>query len=121
MIVSAFFSKQSLNGVFIDGKKLESNKEHTLKDGEKLQIGVALKTGQSPPYVWVYKAKLKVKKIKKPVATDIGSEHYQVSSQKSISEDVHEKGDNEDGGKGGQSTRKRSRSPVDPCMPSTSG
>ena len=111
---------QSLNGVYIDNVRLPKDTGHVLKDGEKVQIGVALKPGQPPPYVWVYRDKLKVKKIK---MTTTGKEEdnkteFHVSSQKSVCDDGKSTDNLEV--KTDRSARKRSRSP-DPCIPSTSG
>ena len=34
-----------------------------LQDGDLVQIGVATKPGDKPPFVWIFKEKLKVKKV----------------------------------------------------------
>lgn len=54
---------QSINGVYVNDTRLKSDCAKTLKDGDIIRLGVALKRGQEPPFVWKFKEKLKVKKL----------------------------------------------------------
>lgn len=80
---------QSLNGVWINEKRLPAMHEHTLQDQEVVQLGVPAQPGAVPEFQWKFFKELRVKKICK--SKQGGDSHDVVNSQASSSSVLSEK------------------------------
>ena len=64
-LVFIFMPLQSLNGVFINGKKLEAMTSTTLHDGDIVQLGVQTSPESPAEFLFQYHTALKVKRVRK--------------------------------------------------------
>ena len=56
---------ESINGVYINGKKIPAEEEHSLQDGDILQIGVPTEKDTPAEFVWKFHLSHVVPKKKK--------------------------------------------------------
>ncbi|XP_067680209.1 E3 ubiquitin-protein ligase RNF8-like [Haliotis asinina] len=61
---------KSLNGVYVNDRKLTAQIPHVLKDGDRVQLGIPVKSGQPAEFIFQFHASLKVKRTRKDSADD---------------------------------------------------